>query len=53
MDIIKSFMVENGLFKGAYIAADQTIKDIWNKHDYPKELKPIFSEAVLVALALS
>lgn len=53
MDIIKSFMLEEGLFKGSFIAADQTVSDIWNKHDYPDVLRPIFTEAVLVALALS
>ena len=53
MDIIKSFMLEDGLFKGSFISADQTISDIWNKHDYPEALRPILSEAVLVALALS
>ena len=53
MDIIKSFMLEDGLFKGAFISADKTIADIWEKHNYPDTLRPIFTEAVLVALALS
>ena len=53
MDIIKSFMLEDGLFKGALISADKTVSDIWNKHDYPAALHPLFQEAVLVALALS
>jgi len=53
MDIIKSFMLEDGLFKGALISADKTVSDIWNKHDYPADLRPLFQEAVLVALALS
>ena len=53
MDIIKSFMLEDGLFKGAFIAADKTVADIWEKHNYPMALRPIFEEAVLVALALS
>ncbi|MBR6412041.1 MAG: Hsp33 family molecular chaperone HslO [Alphaproteobacteria bacterium] len=53
MDIIKSFMLEDGLFKGAFISADKTVSDIWNKHDYPADLRPLFQEAVLVALALS
>ncbi|MDY6408033.1 MAG: Hsp33 family molecular chaperone HslO [Pseudomonadota bacterium] len=53
MDIIKSFMLENGLFKGSFIAADKTVADIWNKHQYPDVLRPIFADAVLVALALS
>jgi len=53
MDIIKSFMLEDGLFKGTFIAADKTVADIWEKHNYPATLRPIFEQAVLMALALS
>ncbi len=53
MDIVKSFMLENGLFRGSYIAADDTVNDIWNRHAYPAELRPLLCEAVLTALALS
>lgn len=53
MDIIKSFMLEDGLFRGTYIAADQAVQTIWQRHDYPLALRPLFNEAVLVALALS
>ena len=53
MDIIKSFMLEEGLFRGSYINADKTTEDIWEKHTYPDVLYPIFNEAVLMALALS
>ena len=53
MDIIKSFMLENGLFRGKFIAADTVIADIWDKHDYPDALRPLFGQAVLIALALS
>jgi len=53
MDIIKSFMLEDGLFRGNYIAADKTVSDLWKKHDYPESLYPLFQQAVLIALALS
>ena len=53
MDIIKSFMLENGLFKGSFISADTVVEDIWKKQHYPKSLKSIFHQAVLIALALS
>ena len=53
MDIIKSFMLEKGLFRGTWIAADSVIDSIWNKHDYPDTLRPLFGQAVLMALALS
>ena len=53
MDIIKSFMLENGLFRGKYIAADSVVADIWEKHDYPEALRPLLTQAVLIALALS
>lgn len=53
MDIIKSFLLEDGLFRGAFIAADGVTDAIWEKHGYPDKLRPIFSEAVVMALALS
>ncbi len=53
MDIIKSFMLEDGLFRGCYIDADKTTRDIWEKHTYPDSLYSVFNEAVLMALALS
>ena len=53
MDIIKSFMLEQGLFRGTWIAADSVVESIWSKHDYPNTLRPLFGQAVLMALALS
>ena len=53
MDIIKSFMLEQGLFRGTWIAADSVLENIWNKHNYPDVLRPVFQQAVLLALALS
>ena len=53
MDIIQTFTLDNYLFKGSFISADQTVNAIWNKHDYPKELKSIFAQSLLIALALS
>ena len=43
MDIIKSFMLEDGLFRGCYIDADKTTKDIWKKHTYPNSLYPVLN----------
>lgn len=53
MDIIKTFLLEDGLFRGVFIAADDVVETIWKKHGYPDKLRPIFSEAVVMALALS
>lgn len=53
MDIIESFMLEDGLFRGSFISADSVVADIWAKHDYAPALRPVFHRAVLVALALS
>lgn len=53
MDIIKTFLLEDGLFRGVFIAADNVVETIWKKHGYPDKLRPIFSEAVVMALALS
>ena len=53
MDIIESFMLEDGLFRGSFIAADSVVADIWGKHDYAPALRSVFHRAVLVALALS
>ena len=53
MDIIETFMLEDGLFRGSFISADSVVADIWAKHDYDAALRPVFHRAVLVALALS
>lgn len=53
MDIIKSFTLEDGQFRGTMIAADETVRKIWAKQDYPQVLRPMFHRAVLLALALS
>jgi len=53
MDIIKSFMLEKGLFRGTWIAADSVVRDIWDRHTYPDTLRPLLEQAVLLALALS
>ncbi len=53
MDIVKSFMVNDGLARGVLIAADGVVDDIWKRHTYPAVLRPVLAEAVTVALALS
>lgn len=53
MDIIKPFMLEKGLFRGCLIQADQVVADIWEKQAYPDALRPLMTEAVLTAIALS
>ncbi len=53
MDIVKSFMLNDGLVRGVFISADDVIAEINQKQAYPDVLKPIIGEAILAALALS
>lgn len=53
MDIVKSFMLNDGLVRGVFIAADDVIAEINQKQPHPEVLKPVIGEAVLTALALS
>ena len=53
MDIVKSFILNDGLVRGAFIAADTVVADIWKRQAYPDVLRPVLTDAVLAALALS
>lgn len=53
MDIIKPFMLEDGLFRGSFIAADDTITKIMENHAYPKIVQSYLGQAALIALALA
>lgn len=53
MDIIKSFMLENGLFRGSFIAADDAIHKMMENHNYPPIVKSYLTQAALLTIALS
>lgn len=54
MDIIKPFMLEDKLFKGALISADNTLDALIKTHaHYPDKVKTVLAETTLVALFLS
>ncbi len=53
MDIIKSFMLADGLVRGSFIAADDVVAGIWDKQGYPDVLKPILTDVIIMALTLS
>lgn len=53
MDIIKPFMLEDGLFRGRYIVADETVDAMLKLHTYPKVVAHYLKQAALLALALA
>lgn len=53
MDIIKPFMLENGLFRGYYIAADGAIAKMVENHSYPKVIQSYLGQLAVLALALA
>ncbi len=53
MDIIQPFMLQGGLFRGSYIAADETIRDILGAHSYPAVVADVLTRTILLATALS
>lgn len=53
MDIILPFMLDNGFSRGAFINADQTIRDVTACHTYPPLVNKVLAQGVLLALALS
>ena len=42
MNIIKPFMLENGLFRGSFIAADDAISKMMENHNYPPVVQSYF-----------
>lgn len=53
MDIIKPFMLENGLFRGSFIAADDAISKMMENHSYPPIIQSYLAQTALLAIALS
>ena len=53
MDIIKPFMLENGLFRGHFIAADDAIEKMMENHNYPPIVKSYLTQVAVLAIALS
>lgn len=53
MDIIQSFMLDGGLFRGVFIAADQSLQELNEKHQYPQAVKKVLNECAVMAFALS
>ncbi len=53
MDIIQSFMLDDGLFRGVFIAADQTLRELNEKHQYPQAVNKILDDCAVMAFALS
>ncbi len=53
MDTLIPFMLEDGLFRGRFIAADETINDILEKQAYPNSVAQLIRQSVLLALALA
>lgn len=53
MDIIKPFMLENGLIRGSFISADSAVSYMMENHDYPTVVKQYLAQTAVLALALS
>lgn len=53
MDIIKPFILEDGLFRGFFIGADETVTAMTAHHKYPKVVKDYLGQLAVLALALS
>ena len=53
MDIIQPFILEDGLFRGSFIAADKTISLATGCHSYPDYVNDIIAQLILTGLFLS
>lgn len=53
MNIIKPFMLENGLFRGSFIAADDAISKMMENHNYPPIVQSYLTQVALLTIALS
>lgn len=53
MNIIKPFMLENGLIRGSFISADGAIEQMLENHNYPVVVRRYLSQVAVLALALS
>ncbi len=53
MDIIQPFMLQGGLCRGTYIAADETIAQILDAHAYPPRVRDVLTRTILLATALA
>ena len=53
MNIIKPFMLEDGLFRGSFIAADDAISKMMENHNYPPIVQSYLTQVALLAIALS
>lgn len=53
MDIIQPFMLEQGLFRGSFIAADKTIALATGCHTYPDYVNALIAQMIVTGLFLS
>ncbi len=53
MDIIKPFMLENGLFRGFFISADDAVSKMMENHNYPQIVQSYLAQVALLAISLS
>lgn len=53
MDIVKPFMLEDGLFRGRYIVADEAVNQMIKMHTYPKVVQAYLKQVAVLALALA
>lgn len=53
MNIIKPFMLENGLFRGSFIAADDAVAHMMENHNYPPVVQSYLTQVALLTIALS
>lgn len=53
MNIIKPFMLENGLIRGSFISADGAIEQMLENHNYPTVVRRYLAQVAVLALALS
>lgn len=53
MDIIKPFMLEDGLFRGRYIVADDALAQMLKLHTYPRVVQSYLKQVAVLALALA
>lgn len=53
MDIVKPFMLEDGLFRGRYIVADDTVAHMLKLHAYPPVVQSYLKQLTVLVLALA
>jgi molecular chaperone Hsp33 len=53
MDIIRPFMLKDGLFRGCFIEIEKTFQDIVQNQKYPDSVASFLKQGILLALALA